>query len=451
MNPDIKRIPHGLNYTPEDSRDFKLGAVFILPKLSDLPTEFDNLGQTTVRDQTERDPNNDKCTEYAIGVGDEIQEGVLTNPDFSFAVAKDMSGNPEDFGQDLRTACLGHIKVGAIEQSEVPQGINVDDPKYRYLKNWPPELLPKAFKHKKESLWLITGPYDAFDNIRASIYKFFKEGKKQPVFFGTTFGWYPYQTFMDEPTQFGFGHAMAIKGWVKRNGKEYLKVQQSLGTKAGENGFQYFSREVVNDAFPKYKAFMLIDMSREDAEWYINNNIKENDNWIRVFYKMFLSNKIFQLIREMFRVNKKTELVPNIPPIPPIEIPKEEPKPITLSKIDLFCLAIQQYEGWFVGSRSFKNNNPGNLRYVGQKEASGKDKDNFCIFPTYEIGFKVLKDMIIRAASGKSTVYNPNMTIERFFCVYAPSSDGNHPITYANAVAKKVGVPVSTPIKNLLV
>jgi len=122
----------------------------------------------------------------------------------------------------------------------------------------------------------------------------------------------------------------------------------------------------------------------------------------------------------------------------------------TTSKIDLWCLATQEHEGWFKSSRSFRNNNPGNIKFVGQKSAKGQDSGGFCIFPTYEIGYKELKDMFIRACSGNSRSYRSDMTLLEFYEVYAPASDNNVPTTYARYVAKRIGVDITTKIKTLL-
>lgn len=119
-------------------------------------------------------------------------------------------------------------------------------------------------------------------------------------------------------------------------------------------------------------------------------------------------------------------------------------------KLKIFCRAIQEHEGWFPGSRSWRNHNPGNLRYVGQKTATGKDDKNFAIFPDYQTGIEELENMIFRAATGLSRVYSPEMTFYEFFEVYAPASDHNFPKTYAEAVAEKVGVPAKTKIKDLV-
>ncbi len=111
--------------------------------------------------------------------------------------------------------------------------------------------------------------------------------------------------------------------------------------------------------------------------------------------------------------------------------------------------AIQKHEGWYVGSRSYRNNNPGNIKFIGQKRAIGSD-GTFCIFATYADGRQELIDLLVRAATGKSSYYRPEMTLRQFYAVYAPSSDNNNPDAYAVAVAKSMGISVDTQIKNIL-
>lgn len=128
------------------------------------------------------------------------------------------------------------------------------------------------------------------------------------------------------------------------------------------------------------------------------------------------------------------------------------------SKIDVWCEAIKEKEGWHppgshyypAGSRSFRNNNPGNLRYVGQAKATGQDYSGFCIFKTYEDGYMSLRKMLVNACTGHSKVYNPEMTLYEFYNKYAPSNDGNDPNNYAEFVASKLGVEPSIKIKELL-
>lgn len=134
---------------------------------------------------------------------------------------------------------------------------------------------------------------------------------------------------------------------------------------------------------------------------------------------------------------------------------KEVDKPIKKSDITigLFCLQIQSFEGYYEGSRSFRNCNPGNLKWRnGMELAIGQDKDNFAIFSCYKDGFLALKNKIYNACIGKSTVYRPEDTLLQFFKKYAPSFDGNYPEKYAQYVAKKLNVEYKTfQIKDLLV
>lgn len=124
--------------------------------------------------------------------------------------------------------------------------------------------------------------------------------------------------------------------------------------------------------------------------------------------------------------------------------PTTKPDTNTLAR---FCIAIQAYEGYYVGSRSYRNCNPGNIRFTTLTQelgAIGKDDKDFAIFPSYQVGFTALKSMIAIFASGSSSYYRPSMTLPQFFAVYAPSSDNNSPDVYAQFIAKQLGVDITT-------
>jgi hypothetical protein len=120
------------------------------------------------------------------------------------------------------------------------------------------------------------------------------------------------------------------------------------------------------------------------------------------------------------------------------------------NKIQLFAEGIKTYEGWIAGSRSFRNRNPGNLKYFGQAGAIGKDDKGFAIFRDYESGMAALIRQITNACIGKSKIYKPEMSILEYFRIYAPSSDSNHPDKYAQFVAQKIQVDVTTKLKDLV-
>lgn len=125
-----------------------------------------------------------------------------------------------------------------------------------------------------------------------------------------------------------------------------------------------------------------------------------------------------------------------------------------VSRLDDWASAIQEFEGWYderqrppAGSRSYRQNNPGNLRWSPFEDGN---IDNFSVFNTYEKGREALIHQLRIAANGESRVYKPDMTLYRFFEVYAPSSDNNHPQHYAEFVAKRLGISPTVLIKTLL-
>jgi len=129
---------------------------------------------------------------------------------------------------------------------------------------------------------------------------------------------------------------------------------------------------------------------------------------------------------------------------------KKNSEPVATNRLDAWALAIQSFEGYFPGSRAYRNNNPGNIKFVGQKTATGQDDKGFCVFPDYKTGLEALKSLLRYAATGNSKYYNPAGDLFAWASVYAPASDNNAPRTYAEFVAKKIGVPISTPIRELL-
>jgi hypothetical protein len=138
-------------------------------------------------------------------------------------------------------------------------------------------------------------------------------------------------------------------------------------------------------------------------------------------------------------------VVPPPPPTPPPTVP-----PAHENKLEAFCEAIKTHEGWSPGSRSWRNNNPGNCRYssVGYLDIYKpvlKDAQNFAVFKDYATGWLYLKNLV-----GTKIQANPNQSIAAFFEIYAPASDNNDPVRYAQVVATACGLKTSDPISKIL-
>lgn len=122
-----------------------------------------------------------------------------------------------------------------------------------------------------------------------------------------------------------------------------------------------------------------------------------------------------------------------------------------MNKIEKFCAAIREHEGWFPGSRAFRNHNPGNFRCSKLMTELGAIRcdDNFSVFKDDEAGWKALVQFVTYACKNELRAYK-DKTIYGFFDVYAPSGDKNNPRRYAEIVAKAVGVSPNSKMKDLM-
>lgn len=256
----METVTPGLKKLSRDGKEFRVGALFNLPKIEELPASF-SLGSSFIEYQG----NSDMCSGYATCGASGLQEGVRLNGQWSFAVSKSLTNDLSAFGQDLKTACKVHTEYGAIEVTES----EVSNP--RDIKSYSPTLFETALKHKKQTYLEVASFSDHFDTIKKFIYRFRDE--KRAVVIGVQFGWSLKDIYMDTPI-FGSGHAMYVIGWDNVNGKDYLLVVNSYGEQAGQKGIHHFSREVINTYVQDYGAFAFVDMLREDVQYALDNNFK---------------------------------------------------------------------------------------------------------------------------------------------------------------------------------
>jgi hypothetical protein len=227
------------------------------------------------------------------------------------------------------------------------------------------------------------------------------------------------------------------------------------GQDLGETFYQYARHEIL------HALYMLT--GQEDRTHFYWDQGKLEGALLEIQFpqphmdeQIALLQRLIDKLMELVGLKRKLiEVIESGPPLNPT--PPMPPKKPTVRD---FALAIQEYEGYYApgqhakhpnGTLSWRNRNPGNIRYAGQKRAIGKDKLNFAIFKSYEDGFATLVEMIVRAVQGKSTVYAPTMSIMDYFKKYAPSADNNNPDAYAKFVADKLKVSPTTKINTLVI
>lgn len=98
------------------------------------------------------------------------------------------------------------------------------------------------------------------------------------------------------------------------------------------------------------------------------------------------------------------------------------------------------------GTRSWRNNNPGNIKSGDFSESNGEIGDDgmMAIFPDEAIGRSAVKALI----TGKKY---KNLSIKDAIYRYAPPSDNNDTDAYVAVIVKATGAPSSTIIKDLSV
>jgi len=278
---DQRTVQDALHPLPKDDRDLRLGDVINLPPLSALPASY-TVGLPPVIDQdTPLNPESDFCAAAASSAVVELREGIELAYEWVFAVAKWMTGNIESFGIDLRSMCQAWVTYGCIERSQSPFSMATQPIEFlRNINNWPNTLFPLALKHQQGSYMAVTGPYDSYDNIRATMWKFSEEGCG--VLFGVIWGWALSQIVMNTVPTSGSGHALAQIGWNDQG----MFIQNSAGIEAGQGGRHYFTREVINAFCATYGAFIFHPLPPATIQKYAAAGVKLDDNWFTKIMKL---------------------------------------------------------------------------------------------------------------------------------------------------------------------
>jgi hypothetical protein len=197
---------------------------------------------------------------------------------------KDMVGNPESFGGDLRDALSVPVKTGSIPLTARPSEL-VGKPlsHLRYIANWRgiSDLLALAWRRRAKSYVFIkpTQGMDAFDTIAATMWYFLQKGDKRAAVFGTFWDWslsqYVINTLWNNEH---FGHAMTYIGKTTINGVKYLVVEQNYGPTAGRNGQHLFSREVVNASENIFGVGTFTSYTPDEIRTMVDNGYKADKN-----------------------------------------------------------------------------------------------------------------------------------------------------------------------------
>lgn len=115
-------------------------------------------------------------------------------------------------------------------------------------------------------------------------------------------------------------------------------------------------------------------------------------------------------------------------------------RPQKVNKIEFIKKEIARIEGYGVkGSLAQRQNNPGNLKFVGQKNAVLGAK-GFAKFKTPQDGFNALHNQIVLDAKR-------GHTLETFLYKYAPPKE-NNTLKYIAFISATTGIPSKSKLIN---
>jgi len=117
---------------------------------------------------------------------------------------------------------------------------------------------------------------------------------------------------------------------------------------------------------------------------------------------------------------------------------------VGVTGIEAMADAIQHHEGWWPGSCSYRNRNPGNLRPYAPGQAV--DARGYRVFDTLLDGYAALKaDLTAKVLGHTKHNLSETSTLDDLFDVYAPRADYNDPNSYAEDVAHWLTVALGKP------
>lgn len=392
MNRGLLPIKH------KDHRTFDFARTFGSARA--IPSEF-NFDTSGIFPDQEADKLPQACTAYTINdvASNEDKLEYYDDQKFTYENTKLMLDVSGDVPVDLMTA----MKSGAVYGVKSKQ-----------------ENAQRALTHRRGSYFIVKKNPDYFEGLISAMWL-----KQGGLILGT-----PWLILFEEingdgiipnftaPSKFVSGHAWEACGVKLVGGEPRIICKSWQGTKYGNGGYCYFNRKQINDLLGVQGsgAFVQQHARPEDIQRVQMSIMETIISYLRL--------AIAKLLTE---------------PKPPIVSASEIPEPEARGSLLIqWAKAIEQFENFSVAYH-----NPGAIRGVDGK---------FLKFATHEDGFNYLLNYLTRVATGKHKAYpkGGETTLLEFQSIYSPVLDHNNPQSYAQVVARELGVATDIKIKNLI-
>lgn len=200
----------------------------------------------------------DFCCAYGNAGSGGFRLGIPMSPEYQVKAIGQLSGAPITNGSEPRQTMETPILTGLLPAALNEFTLGTYTPDFiANWKNWDPALDIQASKHKLGSYFQVDShwyaPMDVFDSIRLALW----QSKAENACVDAFGFWYnewnqvgPDGIVPVQRTSPITLHRYYFLDFVTINGVQYLVAVLSQGQNFGKNGVLYFSREVVDAAWP---------------------------------------------------------------------------------------------------------------------------------------------------------------------------------------------------------
>jgi hypothetical protein len=196
------------------------------------------------------------CTAAGTESAAEYEQKRPFSFEFQVAAVSRMAGEPIIAGANPRDAYKARCAYGCLPDELTPRELRLVEAgadKVADWKNWPSYLWDDARAFVAESFFWLGEEYAPFDQVREALWS--ARDENQVVM--ASGRWYESWNNVgpDGILPPGTGsytlHEYIFIDWTQINGKDYLVIQNSVGTTYGKGGLQYIDRDTMNSAWPR--------------------------------------------------------------------------------------------------------------------------------------------------------------------------------------------------------
>lgn len=250
-HPPLNQYPW--KYDPR-SKKFSHHQFFGTTAPASLPT---TLGRP--QRQVENQGPYNRCAAYGAALNGGFIRGVRMSPDYQAAKITSEQGVSIDVnGSNPSAAMNSQVDYGYLPYDQSPLTVEVDGAESSDPNKYPSKLDAVAQENRCFAYVSVDGPNDIFDNIRSALFQAYDPKKKLGAVVQVFSPWYnewngvgggtanSKQGIMPMGITIEGYHSYDIVDFIVIDSVEYLIIQNSWGTAAGNAGYFFMSREVAN-------------------------------------------------------------------------------------------------------------------------------------------------------------------------------------------------------------